>query len=475
MEWEPGRAITTRISLTPAGDPVAENHTLGGRRVSALQPELKGLPVVPFAVMAEMVAQVGALLVPSGLVLESLDEVRAHRWVPYEEAGWLELRGVCDPAEPSSVRVMSAPSRGGFRGGGLRRDVSCSRESPGSPSGAPDPPPAGPLRLSRPRQSRFTARGLYDEQWLFHGPPMQALAEVGPVSPDGITGSIAVLPLAPLVRPGAIARFHTDPIVLDTFTHLLGCWGLDCLEGGDVIFPLRMGRLSIHGDPPPEGTRVDCRIRVLEVEHHRVRVDAEIVRPDGRVWMRIGDWEDWRFHWPSRYRDVFRAPDTIFVGEELPLPGCPPPRRVAVWLAPPGDMGRPVWRDVLECTQLGPEEQVGLPRPRTDPRSAAPTGSGDGSRPRRPPGGSGRRPDIPLASPPTWPSITIRTADPGSSTGPGPTIADLPAVSIAHAEGLTVALAARGAGSGPGSTSRRCSIRPSRRKAPASPRASRLS
>src|SRR5262249_3656297 len=105
IEWEPGIAITTRLSLTPAKDPVAENHTLGGRRVSALQPELKGLPVVPFAVMAEMVAQIGALLVPSGLVLVSLHEVRAHRWVPYDETGWLELRGERDLAQPLRVRV----------------------------------------------------------------------------------------------------------------------------------------------------------------------------------------------------------------------------------------------------------------------------------------------------------------------------------------------------------------------------------
>ena len=275
-----------------------------------------------------------------------------------------------------------------------------------------DAMPAEPLRLSRPRPSRFTAKGLYDEQWLFHGPPMQALDEVGPVSPDGITGVIAVLPLASLVRPDAGGRFHTDPIVLDTFTHLLGCWGLDCLDGGDVIFPLRMGALSLHGEPPPEGARVDCRIRILEVEHHRVRVDAEIVRPDGRVWMRIGGWEDWRFHWPSRYRDVFRAPDTIFVGEELPLPGIASTEACAVWLAPPGDMARPVWRDVLECTQLGPEERSACLGLGTIPRHAARTGSGDGSRPRRRPGGSGGRPDNPHAIPPTWPSNTARTGRP---------------------------------------------------------------
>jgi hypothetical protein len=75
------------------------------------------------------------------------------------------------------------------------------------------------------------------------------------------------------------------------------------------------------------------------------------------VWMRLRDWEDWRFHWPSSYRDVFRQPRDIFVGEELPLPGADSTIK-AVWLAPPADMGRPVWRDVLEHTQLGPAERA---------------------------------------------------------------------------------------------------------------------
>ena len=37
----------------------------------------------------------------------------------------------------------------------------------------------------------------------------------------------------------------------------------------------------------------------------------------------------------------------------------PPAGAKAVWLEPPADMGRPVWRDVLEHTQLGPEERAG--------------------------------------------------------------------------------------------------------------------
>jgi phosphopantetheinyl transferase len=88
-----------------------------------------------------------------------------------------------------------------------------------------------------------------------------------------------------------------------------------------------------------------------------VRVHAEFIRLDGTVWMRIHDWEDWRFHWPGRYRDVFRQPRDYMVGEELPLDGQTTGAK-AVWLEPPADMGRPVWRDVLEHTQLGPMERA---------------------------------------------------------------------------------------------------------------------
>ena len=80
-----------------------------------------------------------------------------------------------------------------------------------------------------------------------------------------------------------------------------------------------MDELEIYGDRPTEGTEVECRISVTEIEQHRLRVEAEIVRPDGSVWMRIRDWEDWRFHWPGRYRDVMRQPRDFWLGEELEL------------------------------------------------------------------------------------------------------------------------------------------------------------
>jgi len=433
-EWRPGRSIVTQYPLVAGGDPVAENHTLGGRHVSAIEPELKGLPVLPFTMMAEMVAQVGSLIVPPGLVLEGLRDVRALRWVQFESQGVLELRGECDSVDPRRVRVsLTLRKQGEDR---LVFEGTAQYSERRSDSIDPEP-----FQLRDARPSKFTARGLYDEGWLFHGPPMQALTALGPISPDGFSGTITVLPLEGLLPPGRPAAFHTDPIVLDTFTHLLGCWGLDCLERGDVLFPLRMGRLSIRGPAPAVGTPIACRIRILEVERHCVRVDAELIRPDGRVWMHIGDWQDWRFDWPARYRDVFRAPDTVLIGEELPLAGIPLHDACAVWLAPPGDMARPVWRDVLEWIQLGPDERashlaLGGPEIRRSHRLWGRIAAKEAA----------RRIWLARGLPPRYPADLALAADPAGS----PILVDrdrsgdgaVAAVSIAHAEGVAVALAA---------------------------------
>lgn len=355
----PGWEIEAVTILDAQCDPIAENHTLGGRRVSALDPSLKGLPVLPFAVMAEMVAQAAALVVPPGLVLTKLAQLNAHKWVRYEdEPVVVELRGhrelSRDPGE-HRVRVALFNRGPGGRAEAARPVFEAVAIFAGSP---PSPPEGSPWTLEHPRPSRFTAESLYGEQWLFHGPAFQALVEVGEYSGVGIDGVLRVLPWEPLLPPDRAPRLHTDLIVLDSFTHLLGCWGLDYLaDHGDVIFPLRMEELELFGDRPAVGTDVACRIAIEEVQRHRVRVSAEIVRPDGTVWMRLRDWEDWRFHWPSRYRDVFRQPQDIFVGEEWPLETSDSSVR-AVWLEPPADMGRPVWRDVLEQTQLGPAERA---------------------------------------------------------------------------------------------------------------------
>ncbi len=430
-----GREVEAVLALDAQGDPVAEHHTFGGRHVSAVDPSMKGLPVLPFTVMAEMLAQVAARLAP-GRVLVGLREVRARRWVRYEDGPVpLEIVGTADPERPGEIRA--ALYNRGKAGLGDAPEVEATIVFGDRRDG---PPLAADIPLESPGPSRFTAHSMYAEQWLFHGPALRAVVEVGPISDGGIDGTLRVLPRGGLYRDPGSPRPLTDPIVLDAFTHLLGLWGLDRLPEGDVVFPLRLGRLDVFGDDPPEGADCPCRIRIKAVERFKLAADAEVLRPDGRVWMRLTDWEDWRFYWPSRYRDVFRQPERMLLGERLDLGldrGA-----VAVWLEPPGDMGRPVWRDVLEQIQLSPEERAGCLRP-----------SGhEGRRTLRLWGRiaakeAARRLWLDEGKPPVFPvDLSI---EPDAKGRPvlrsrlEPDDESMPAVSIAHTEGVAVAIASR--------------------------------
>jgi len=439
-----GREFVGVRWLDAAADPVARHHTLGGRRLSAVEPDRLGYPVVPFTVMAELLAQAAATLAP-GKAVVGLRDVQANRWIPYEdEPVALELHALRDPSRPAEVcvTIKNRGPRGANRPGADESAVGgtvvfADARAPG--------PLAGDFALPEAGACRFSARELYEDQWLFHGPALQALTRVGAASRHGIEGTITVLPRRALLPESLWPVLHTDPIVLDAFTHLLGGWGLDKQAGeeGDVMFPLRVARLDLFGADPPEGAEVACRVRVTDLNRHRVRVDAEIVAPDGRVWVALSGWEDWRFYWPGRYRDVFRQPAGVLVGEPLDLPGGGPGAGLAaVWLEPPADMGKPVWRDVLACVQLGPDERAadrarvedgpglslsGRVRGRTAAKEAA------------------RRLWLARGGEPVYPADLALEGDPDGSprlrslAEPGRT--DLPAVAVAHAEGVAVALA----------------------------------
>ncbi len=433
--FDPGREVEAIITLDALGDPVAEHHTFGGRRVSSVDPSMKGLPVLPFTVMAEMLAQVAARLAP-GKVLVGLRDVRARRWIRYEDGPIsLEIVAKADSDRPGAVpRALFNRGKAGL---GDSPEVEATIVFEGSRA---EPPMSAVDSLENAEPSRFTAHSMYTEQWLFHGPALRAVAEVGKVSEGGIDGTLRVLPRGGLYRDPSSPRPLTDPIVLDAFTHLLGLWGLERLAEGDVIFPLRLGRLDVFGDDPPEGSDCPCRIRVKAVERTRVTVDAEVFRPDGRVWMRLTDWDDWRFYWPPRYRDVFRSPENVLVGEPLNLAEAND--AVAVWLEPPADMGRPVWRDVLEQIQLSPDERAGCLKP---------TGH-DGRRTLRLWGRmaakeAARRLWLAGGAEPVFPAdLTIEPdarGRPVLRSRSRPDDDAMPAVSIAHTAGVAVAIAAR--------------------------------
>jgi phosphopantetheinyl transferase len=70
----------------------------------------------------------------------------------------------------------------------------------------------------------------------------------------------------------------------------------------------------------PVGTRVRCDVRITEILPQTVKVDMCIFDGEGRVWMRVCGWQDWRFHIIGKVYDFWRFPNATVMSTPFPVP-----------------------------------------------------------------------------------------------------------------------------------------------------------
>ncbi|MFD7659511.1 acyltransferase domain-containing protein, partial [Actinosynnema sp. NPDC059797] len=160
-------------------------------------------------------------------------------------------------------------------------------------------PPPGPWPVDAPeRTPDLTARQLYDERWMFHGPLFQGVAELTAIGDRHVRGVLADLP-----TPGAL---------LDNVGQLFGYWVMAVLPERTTVFPARLDHLVLHG-PRPDGP-LDCHVRITGVTDLTVTADIQLSR-HGRVWAHLTGWTDRRFDTDPNIRAVDRFPGAHTLSE----------------------------------------------------------------------------------------------------------------------------------------------------------------
>jgi phosphopantetheinyl transferase/acyl carrier protein len=314
----PGEALEALCDLDLDEDLFLRDHTLG-RQVSVADPELKGLPVMPFTMSMEIMAEAAAVLVPGQQLVEMRD-VRAYRWIALEERR-LALRVVArrDP-DVSGVEVCV--------------QIHEADAAPGSQSPAatpivegrvilgatyPRPPVAEAFTLQDACPSRWTPEQLYTEV-MFHGPAFQGVVSMDQTGADGVSASLRALPTTGLFRSIPDPPLITDPVLLDQPGQVVGFWTAEHLETGYVIFPFRLESLHLYGPRLDPGECVTCQARIHLVGEQRVRSDLSIVRGDGQVWAHFVGWEDRRFDLPDTIFRALISPQDTVLSETWPTP-----------------------------------------------------------------------------------------------------------------------------------------------------------
>ena len=106
---EPGRSIVFRRVMDEREDLYADDHTLGGRGVSRVDPGQNGLPVLPMTFSLEAMAEAAMVLAP-GKVVVAIRNVRLYRWLPFDpEPTTLEVRASLVSTDARRASLKSRP------------------------------------------------------------------------------------------------------------------------------------------------------------------------------------------------------------------------------------------------------------------------------------------------------------------------------------------------------------------------------
>jgi malonyl CoA-acyl carrier protein transacylase len=315
---EPGRSIVTRRAMDAREDLYADEHTLGGRGVSHVNPGQNGLPVVPMTFSLEAMAEAASLLVP-GKVVVGLRDVRLFRWLPF------------DP-EPTTLEVRAAVAAAGGDGTvEVKADVrdlgnSFVRDGANKPACEavvvladrhPDPPPPKSYRRTDEQPCRSTVADL--RQNMFHGPLFQMVRTLDRCCKEGIEGTLEVQPRTGWFRSNPDPRFVIDPVLFDAAMHIMGAWHLEQPDwAGRILLPIGMSRLEFFGPPPEVGAWLNLRAHNEEETARQVRHGLEIFRPDGSIWLRLTGASYWRFYLPFGHVNFFGPKDEYFLSRDWP-------------------------------------------------------------------------------------------------------------------------------------------------------------
>ncbi len=215
IRHEPGREIVFRRMLDEREDLYADDHTLGGRGVSYVNPAQNGLPILPMTFSLEAMAEAASLLAP-GKVVIAIRNIRLYRWVPFDpKPTTLEVRASVSSVDPESGTVEV---KGNVRdlGNSFLRDatnkIACEAVVVLADR-YPEQPEPRPFHLTDEKPCRSTVEDL--RRNMFHGPLFQMLRTLGRCGKEGIEGLAEVQPRDRWFRSNPNPRVVIDPVLVD--------------------------------------------------------------------------------------------------------------------------------------------------------------------------------------------------------------------------------------------------------------------
>jgi acyl transferase domain-containing protein len=312
-------SIAIRCQVNTDEYPYLEDHCIHSH---AMKGREAGSPLlsIPMTGSLEMMVEAATILRPSLRVL-AIKNMRTFRWANLEK----ESKGI--------TLVISAKSAGRDHVSvTIQEPVDASRRFPITLAEATvvfserlsEPSKEGNAvdcdsSLRNAREPVCRGRDVYTAHRMFHGPAFQGIRAIQKVGENGLTGTLKVLPNDKAIKSDAKPRFHIDPFLLDAAGQLVGYWPTEYLKEGFVVLPIQIDELRLCGETLSAGEEVRCNVRINEVTSRQLSADFDLFDGEGKIWLQISGWKDWRFYWSQQSYDFWRFPNVEGNGKRIDI------------------------------------------------------------------------------------------------------------------------------------------------------------
>jgi phosphopantetheinyl transferase len=275
----PGEKVVVERRLDLKEDLFLQHHTLGGK-VSQSDADLLALPLVPFSVSLEMMAETAAHLFP-GKLLVAMSVIKTHNWIAVEDQQLtLEIVAEARPGKPEEIGVQlkivqnegaqKAPAQLAVEGTMIFGDA------------YPTAPPAGAFHPGVKSPPCLSPDQFYPCA-LFHGPLFQSVSRLQSCGDKGAEAVLQVPPNHQILRGVSNPPFLTDPVLLDGAGQVVGLWAASNLDKNFVIFPVGLEEVRFYSPSPETSLPAICRVLSALQESANICSDIELLREDGAV------------------------------------------------------------------------------------------------------------------------------------------------------------------------------------------------
>ncbi|MFC1888307.1 beta-ketoacyl synthase N-terminal-like domain-containing protein [Thermodesulfobacteriota bacterium] len=309
VTFEPGKRYRVRRKIDLREDIFLYDHPFGGE-ISALNPDLHPLIVVPLTIGIEIMVEAASLFFP-GQVPVSVKEVRANRWIEVEEDAATTLTIDANMETEGSGEVH------------VRIDVDDGEEDLEKPrAGIPAFEATVTFSSAYPKQASLEdcyegepgsssiqdAQEIYQKKYMAHGRRFQVIASLEEVTEKGSLSHLQVPGEQDWFASNRDPHLFVSPLVLDACAQSVGYWAQKNLKEGFITFPIGPENIQFYSDPPRPGDRLECRMRIQETNSSIIQAELDLIGGDGRPWVKIQGWRHRRFVIPIDLYDFWKFP-----------------------------------------------------------------------------------------------------------------------------------------------------------------------